>query len=68
MRFPLEIIQNIYNFLDIDTKLIFHKIYDHKTFRFQKIILYNKNIDVILKTKIFKIQLRNTLFQRLGIF
>lgn len=67
MFLPLEIICNIYKYLNIETKLVFHKIYGHKFFKFNKLMVSNKrNLDIILINKLFKIQLRNVLLRRIN--
>jgi len=40
MNLPFEIIQMIYNFCSIDEKIIFHKIFDHKSFIRSKIKIH----------------------------
>lgn len=66
MFLPLEIIYDIYKYLDIETKVVLHKIYGHESFRFNKVMVSNKrNLDIFLINKVFKIQLRNILLNRL---
>lgn len=66
MFLPLEIIHNIYKYLDIETKLKFHKIYGNHSFKSSKLVVSNKrNLDIILINKLFKMQLRNVLLNRL---
>lgn len=66
MRFPLEVVHNIYKYLDIETRLIFQKLYGHNSFKYNKIMVSNKrNLDIILINKTFKYKLRNVLLRRL---
>lgn len=64
MRLPFEILQNIYTYLSIDSKLAFHKIFDHSSFKSNRVTFpfSNKNLDYIYQTKWFKFELTKLLF------
>lgn len=65
MFLPSEIVQNIYLYLDIDTKIIFNKLYGREYFKIGKVIISNKkNIEDIYLNKVFKTQLRHALLHR----
>lgn len=51
---PFELIEHIYMYCNIDTQLFFHKIFNYKSFRSNKLII-NSDFKMILES-IYKIR------------
>jgi hypothetical protein len=47
MYLPFELIQNIYDFSDIDSKLLLNKIYNHSSFIHPKLIISNDHFFIL---------------------